>query len=150
MGHDGPRADRREPSHVVAGDDDRAGADRCAFLDLDRAHDPVVHPGERALGRDGAWIPVIREDGIRPDEYPVLEAHAVVHERRVLDLDAVADPHALVDECIATDDTIGADLRTAPDLRPMPDRRPRADDDVGLEFSRWMHARGGVDHGPPR
>ena len=32
VGRDGPRADRREPSHIIAGYDDRAGADRCPFL----------------------------------------------------------------------------------------------------------------------
>ena len=141
-----PGTDGREAPDVVAGDDDRAGADRGASSEADRAHDPVVGPRELAVRRDRAREPIVGEDRVRPDEDAVLDGHAVVDERSVLDLHAVADDHVLVDERVAADDALSADARPAPDLGAVPDARPRADGDVILDVGGRVQARGRIDH----
>ena len=113
------------------------------------AHSRSTFVGPRKIaGRgDRSWVTVIGQDGVGPDEDPVLDGHAVVDERRVLDLDPVAQRHSLVDERVAADHAIGADADTGPELCPMPDARARTDRDVGLQVRRRMDARQGINQG---
>ena len=109
---------------VVAGDDDRAGADRGAVRrrigltvqSSARASRPsaVIDRGNRSLVRIA----------LGPMNTPSSDGHAVVDQRRVLDLHPIADDDSLVDERVATDDAVGADLCAGPDLCSVPDARP--------------------------
>ena len=150
-GHDGARADRREPSDVVAGYDDRPGPDRCPVSDADRAHDPVVRRGR---ARRSAVIERGYRSLVRMAFGPMNTPSSTVTPWYtsaafwILTRSPMPTPSSMKASRPTTHSApICAPRRICARCQIA---RPRADDDVGLELRRWMHARGWVDHGPPR
>src|ERR671930_99584 len=89
--HDRAGADERPGADGDAGDQDRAGADRRAVLDPDLAELPLVGAQRLALGVDRPRVVVVGDHCGWPDEDPLAEPSAVVDQRVVLDLAALAD-----------------------------------------------------------
>src|SRR5262249_39933880 len=107
--HDGPGRDQRVFTDRDTTADDRARAARGPIAHARRCDLPILRALDRTFAGDRAWIEIVREAGVRPNEYAVVD-HDALEERRIgLYLHARADAHVGIHVDALPDGALRAD-----------------------------------------